>query len=195
MNSVTAQPLLNKGIAERYNNAISELVKVGGVETIIGNLPHLGFVVQPTIFTVDYKTYTLNPEFSQEHFGPTTVVVKCDDADFAEIVETSEGQLTATLHLGSDELLPDLVMKLSSIAGRLILNGAPTGVSVTPAQNHGGPWPSSSTNTTSVGLDAIYRFLRPVAFQGFPDELLPAALARSNPERIERTTNGVRGLN
>ncbi len=195
MNSVTAQPLLNKGIAERYNNAISELAKVDGVETIVGNLPHLGFVVQPTIFIVDYKTYTSNPEFAHEHFGPTTVVVKCDDADFMEIVSASEGQLTATLHLGSDELLPDLVMKMSSIAGRLILNGAPTGVSVTPAQNHGGPWPSSSTHTTSVGIDAIYRFLRPVAFQGFPDELLPPSLARSNPEGIERTTNGVRGLN
>ena len=195
MNSVTAQPLLNKGIAERYNNAISELSKIGGVETIIGNLPHLGFVVQPTIFILDYLTYKSNPEFAHEHFGPTTVIVKCQDADFTEIVAESEGQLTATLHLGSTELLPDLVKDMSAIAGRLILNGAPTGVSVTPAQNHGGPWPSSSTHTTSVGLDAIYRFLRPVAFQGFPDELLPPVLARSNPERIERTTNGVRGLN
>lgn len=195
MNSVIAQPLLNKGIAERYNNVIAELSKVGGVDTIIGNLPHLGFMVQPTIFIMDYSTYKTNPEFAHEHFGPTTVIVKCDDADFSEILAESEGQLTTTLHLASDELLPDLVHDMSAIAGRLILNGAPTGVSVTPAQNHGGPWPSSSTHTTSVGLDAIYRFLRPVAFQGFPDELLPPALARSNPEAIERTTNGVRSLN
>ncbi len=194
MHSVTGQPLLNKGIAERYNNAIAELIKVEGVETIIGNLPHLGFVVQPTIFILDYAIYKANPEFAHEHFGPTTVIVKCDDADFAEIVSALEGQLTATLHVGSDEFLPDLVNSMSAIAGRLILNGAPTGVSVTPAQNHGGPWPSSSTHTTSVGLDAIYRFLRPVSFQGFPDELLPPALARSNPDKIERTTNGVRGL-
>lgn len=195
MNSVVAQPLLNKGIAERYNNSIAELVKVQGVQTIIGDLPHLGFIVQPTIFIVDYKVYKANPEFAQEHFGPTTVVVTCDDSDFFEIVAESEGHLTATLHLGETELLPELVNAMSAIAGRLILNGAPTGVSVTPAQNHGGPWPSSSTHTTSVGLDAIYRFLRPVAFQGFSDELLPPSLARSNPEGIERTTNGVRGLN
>lgn len=195
MNSVTAQPLLNKGIAERYNNAIAELSKVGSVETIIGELPHLGFLVQPTIFILDYKTYKENPEFTHEHFGPTTVIVKCDDGNFAQIISESEGHLTATLHLGANESLPDLVQAMSAIAGRLILNGAPTGVSVTPAQNHGGPWPSSSTHTTSVGLDAIFRFLRPVAFQGFPDELLPPALARTNPEKIERRTNGVRGLN
>ena len=195
MNSVVAQPLLNKGISERYNNAISELAKIPNVETIVGNLPHIGFIVQPTLFIVDYPTYKENPEFSYEHFGPTTVIVKCDDSDFDSIIAQSEGHLTATVHLGSQEKPLDLINKLTAIAGRLILNSAPTGVSVTPAQNHGGPWPSSSTHTTSVGLDAVYRFLRPVCFQGFPDELLPSALKRSNPEKIERVTNGVHGLN
>jgi len=194
MNSVSSQPLLNKGIAERYNNAVSDLAKIDGVQTIIGELPHLGFLVQPTIFIIDYKTYKANPEFAHEHFGPTTVIVQCEDGDFSEIIANSEGHLTATLHTGANELLPNIVRGLTAIAGRLILNGAPTGVSVTAAQNHGGPWPSSSTHTTSVGSDAIYRFLRPVAFQGFPDELLPPALARNNPEKIERLTNGVRGL-
>ena len=194
MNAVTAQPLLNKGIAERYNEAIAELTKVAGVETIVGNLPNVGFMVQPTIFVIDFDTYKKHPEFMHEHFGPTTVIVKCQDSYFDSIINESEGHLTATLHLGSQESRPDLVQRLSKIAGRLIFNGAPTGVSVTPAQNHGGPWPSSSTHTTSVGADAIYRFLRPVSFQGFPDELLPPALARTNPEGIVRTTNGVRGL-
>ncbi|HEY4898428.1 MAG TPA: aldehyde dehydrogenase (NADP(+)) [Candidatus Nanopelagicaceae bacterium] len=195
MASVIAQPLLNKGISERYNNAISELSKISSVEIIVGELPHIGFMVQPTLFIVDYPTYKANPELSQEHFGPTTVIVKCKDSDFDSIIAESEGNLTATLHLGSNEQRLGLVNKLVRVAGRLILNGAPTGVSVTPAQNHGGPWPSSSTHTTSVGLDAVYRFLRPVSFQGFSDELLPPALRRSNPEKIERMTNGVRGLN
>ncbi len=194
MLTVGNQPLLNKGISERYNNAISELSKLPGVETIVGNIPDHGFVVQPTIFILDYQLYKANPGFSHEHFGPTTVVVKCKESDFAEIIADSDGQLTATLHLGSGEIRPELVTALSAIAGRLILNGAPTGVSVSAAQNHGGPWPSSSTHTTSVGTDSIYRFLRPVTFQGFPDELLPAALASGNPEKIERLVNGVRGL-
>ena len=194
MQTVGIQPLLNKGISERYTNSVSELSKVEAVEMIVGVVPDQGFIVPPTIFLIDYETYRRNPEFSQEHFGPTSVVVTCEESEFDSIIAGSEGNLTATLHLASDEVRIDLVNKLSAIAGRLILNGAPTGVSVTPAQNHGGPWPSSSTHTTSVGIDAIYRFLRPVSYQGFPDELLPPALARNNPEQIERTTNGIRGL-
>jgi NADP-dependent aldehyde dehydrogenase len=194
MSGVANQPLLNKGIAERYNNQVSELAKIPGVETIVGEISELGFRVQATIFILDYATYKAHPEFSHEHFGPTSVIVKCNESDFTEIIECSEGNLTATLHLGTNENRRELVTALTNIAGRLILNGAPTGVSVTAAQNHGGPWPSSSTHTTSVGTDAIYRFMRPVSFQGFPDELLPPALARSNPEGIVRVTNGVRGL-
>ncbi len=194
MGSVGSQPLLNKGISERYNSVVSALAKHPGVETIVGDVPDQGFIVQPAIFILDYQMYKANPEFSHEHFGPTTVVVKCEESEFAEIIAHSEGQLTATLHLASGESRPELVRALSAIAGRLILNGAPTGVSVSAAQNHGGPWPSSSTHTTSVGTDAIYRFMRPVTFQGFSDELLPPALASSNPEKIERLVNGVRGL-
>jgi NADP-dependent aldehyde dehydrogenase len=194
MASVGNQPLLNKGIAERYNNSVSELSKISGVESIVGGFSQTGFQVPATIFVLDYATYKAHPELSHEHFGPTSVIVKCNESDFAEIIEESEGNLTATLHLGTSEKRPELVKALSDIAGRLILNGAPTGVSVTAAQNHGGPWPSSSTHTTSVGTDAIYRFMRPVSYQGFPDELLPPALMRSNPEGIVRVTNGVRGL-
>ena len=194
MKSVGDQPLLNKGIAERYNNSISDLSKIAGVESIVGSVNEIGFRVPATLFVLDYATYKAHPEFSHEHFGPTTVIVKCAESDFAEIVAHSEGNLTATLHLGAEEKQPALVNALSNIAGRLILNGAPTGVSVTAAQNHGGPWPSSSTHTTSVGTDAIYRFMRPVSYQGFPDELLPPALARTNPEGIARLTNGVLGL-
>ena len=194
METVGIQPLLNKGISERYTNSMAELSQVEGAEMIVGSTPDQGFIVSPTLFLIDYATYRNNPEFSHEHFGPTSVIVTCAESDFDPIIAASDGNLTATLHVASGEVRVDLVNKLSAIAGRLVLNGAPTGVSVTPAQNHGGPWPSSSTHTTSVGSDAIYRFLRPVSYQGFPDELLPPALARNNPEQIERTTNGVRGI-
>jgi NADP-dependent aldehyde dehydrogenase len=194
MAGVGNQPLLNKGIAERYNNAVFELSKINGAESIVGSFSQRGFQVPATIFVLDYATFKAHPELSHEHFGPTSVIVKCNESDFAEIIEESEGNLTATLHIGTSEKRPELVKALSDIAGRLILNGAPTGVSVTAAQNHGGPWPSSSTHTTSVGTDAIYRFMRPVSYQGFPDELLPPALMRSNPEGIVRVTNGERGL-
>jgi len=72
----------------------------------------------------------------------------------------------------------------------VIMNGFPTAVAVTAAMQHGGQWPSSSSHTTSVGLDSVFRFLRPVAHQGFADELLPPALQNSNPWKISRAVNG-----
>jgi len=66
----------------------------------------------------------------------------------------------------------------------VIFNGFPTGVAVTSAMQHGGPWPSSSSHTTSVGVDAIYRFMRPVAYQGFAQQNLPPALQDANTWKI-----------
>jgi NADP-dependent aldehyde dehydrogenase len=78
---------------------------------------------------------------------------------------------------------------LSERAGRVIWNGFPTGVAVTEAMQHGGPWPSSSTHTTSVGIDAIYRFMRPVAYQSFAQDVLPEALKDANPWKVEQKIN------
>ena len=79
---------------------------------------------------------------------------------------------------------------LSERAGRVIWNAFPTGVSVTAAMQHGGPWPSSSSHTTSVGTDAMYRFMRPVAYQGLSQENLPEALQDSNPWSVPQEING-----
>jgi NADP-dependent aldehyde dehydrogenase len=103
-----------------------------------------------------------------------------------------EGQLGAALHAVAGENVKELVAQLSQIAGRVIWNGFSTSVSVTAAQNHGGQWPSSSTHTTSVGLDALFRFVRPVVYQNFPDNQLPAELQNANPYGVERVINGVR---
>ena len=86
--------------------------------------------------------------------------------------------------------LTGLLNILAEKAGRVIMNGFPTAVAVTAAMQHGGQWPSSSSHTTSVGLDSIYRFLRQVAHQGFADELLPPSLQNSNPWKISRMVNG-----
>ena len=103
MKSVGDQPLLNKGIAERYNNSVSDLAKIPGVESIVGEVNEVGFRVPATLFVLDYTTYKAHPEFSHEHFGPTTVIVKSSESDFAEIIAQSEGNLTATLHVGANE--------------------------------------------------------------------------------------------
>jgi NADP-dependent aldehyde dehydrogenase len=102
------------------------------------------------------------------------------------------GQLASAVHATSTDEVKELVAELTQKAGRIIWNGFPTSVSVTAAQNHGGQWPASSSHTTSVGLDALFRFVRPVVYQNFPDNQLPAELQNSNPYGIERLVNGVR---
>jgi NADP-dependent aldehyde dehydrogenase len=111
----------------------------------------------------------------------------------ATVAEALEGQLTATIHGEPEELArhAELVKLLERRAGRLIFNGYPTGVEVSPAMQHGGPYPATtSSSTTSVGTAAISRFARPVAFQGFPDAALPPELRSDNPRGIWRLVDG-----
>jgi len=103
------------------------------------------------------------------------------------------GQLTSTLIGGEKEIAKhtNLINILMGKAGRLIINGVPTGVEVCPSQNHGGPFPSTTDSRfTAVGTDAIKRFARPVAFQNFPDSLLPDELKNANDKGIWRVVNG-----
>src|SRR5690606_9447525 len=125
-----------------------------------------------------------------EVFGAASLVVRCRDEDeLAAVAGSLEGQLTATLHLADDDqalaarLLPLLELK----AGRIIANGWPTGVEVSHAMGHGGPFPATSDGrSTSVGTLAIERFLRPVCYQDLPDALLPPELRDGAPARPRR---------
>ena len=185
-------PLLNKGIASRFSDAISSLTKSKGLKVISGTNNSDGFGVTPTIFVVNWADVKNHHDLLEEHFGPTSVIIRAPFDQFLAVANAMEGQLTAALHAGAGENVKELVAKLSELAGRVIWNGFPTAVSVTAAQNHGGQWPASSTHTTSVGLDALYRFVRPVVYQNFPDNQLPAELQNANPYGIERVVNGER---
>ncbi|MCU1411752.1 MAG: aldehyde dehydrogenase [Rhodoglobus sp.] len=121
-----------------------------------------------------------------ECFGPLAIIVPYDDADVLaeDFVGLFEGNLTAGLHLAAGESagwIERLVSVMSHHAGRVLFNGWPTGVAVTHAQQHGGPWPATTTGTTSVGTASIERFLRAVAYQDAPEEFLPAPLRDDNP--------------
>ena len=187
--TLSAAPLLSKSIAERYTSSISKLAADGKLEVASGISQDQGFGVTPTVFITDWQTASQNPELLEEHFGPTTVVITSDESKFVEIAKSLHGQLTATIQ-GTDSDKPaELLEVLTHKAGRVIWTGFPTGVAVTSAMNHGGPWPSSSSHTTSVGTDAIFRFLRPVAYQGFGQSVLPEPLQDSNPWSVPQSIN------
>jgi 2,5-dioxopentanoate dehydrogenase len=147
------------------------------------------------IFTTTLEEFLLQPELSEEIFGPDTLLVHCQSpADYLHAAEALDGHLTATL-LGSEADLAahsELIALLEQKAGRLIFNGFPTGVEVSHAMVHGGPYPATSDSRfTSVGTRSIYRFARPVCFQNFPDALIPPELQAANPLGILRQIDGV----
>ena len=187
--TLSVAPLLSKSIAERYSSAIAKLSLAGKIQIASGVTNENEFGVTPTIFITDWATASTNHELLEEHFGPTTVVITSDESQYSEIALSLQGQLTATIQ-GTDADEPaELISILKEKAGRVIWNGFPTGVAVTSAMNHGGPWPSSSTHTTSVGTDAIYRFMRPVSYQGFGQRVLPIPLQDSNTWSVPQSIN------
>jgi NADP-dependent aldehyde dehydrogenase len=131
-------------------------------------------------------------ELLAECFGPAALVVTYQNEEqLLAIANDLEGQLTATIHGEETDDVTELVRLLAKKAGRILWNQWSTGVSVTYAQQHGGPYPATtSVGSTSVGTAAINRFLRPVAYQGFPQHLLPEALKDSNPLGVPQRING-----
>jgi len=146
------------------------------------------------IFTTTLEEFLRQPELSEEIFGPDTLLVHCQSpGDYLRAAQALDGHLTATL-LGSEEDLAahrELIALLEQKAGRLIFNGFPTGVEVSHAIVHGGPYPATAdARFTSVGTRSIYRFARPVCFQNFPDALIPPELQAANPLGILRQIDG-----
>lgn len=140
------------------------------------------------------STFLETPALSEECFGPSTLLVTCRDAQELELAaRATSGSLTATVfRAAQDEVLARQLLKLlQPHAGRLIVDGVPTGVEVNSAMQHGGPWPSSSRpDTTSVGGRAMRRWLRPMCYQNWPDAWLPPALQEANPLGLRRLVDG-----
>ncbi|MFF8998342.1 aldehyde dehydrogenase (NADP(+)) [Streptomyces achromogenes] len=132
----------------------------------------------------------------EECFGPVTVVARyADEQEAKAVLSRLPGNLTATVQLSSQEAAgqgrgPELLAELTPLAGRVLVNGWPTGVAVAPAQHHGGPYPATTSTSTSVGGTAIERWLRPVVYQNAPEALLPAELKDDNPLGLPRRFNG-----
>ena len=137
---------------------------------------------------------SLPDQVTEECFGPVSVVVRYDGlAELLDAIDRLPSSLTATVHRGADDdaaLLTVVAERLQGHAGRIVFDDVPTGVAVSWAQHHGGPWPSTNSQHTSVGTTAVRRWLRPFAWQGAPQEVLPREL-RDDEDLVPRRVDGV----
>jgi NADP-dependent aldehyde dehydrogenase len=153
-----------------------------------------GTEAAPAMLATDAEAWLHNEALQGEIFGPATVSVACGSREELLRVATQiRGSLTATIHGTPEDLerYADLVAALRMRVGRLIFNGYPTGVEVSHAMHHGGPYPATTDpKFTSVGATAIYRFARPICYQDFPEPIMPPELQNANPRKLWRTVNG-----
>ncbi|OKX83679.1 aldehyde dehydrogenase (NADP(+)) [Corynebacterium glutamicum] len=191
------QRLLNPGIARGYTSRFNQVVSAPGVDVVVeGSIRSKDdgqTWTTPTFVKVALENLRQNSKaILGEVFGPFTVLVEVPDGENPVHIanEFFTGSLTATIQAANEEEsteLKELVRSLSRIAGRVLYGGWPTGVAVTHAMIHGGPWPATTNDTsTSVGTSAINRFLRAVTFQSVPESLLPAPVQESNPWNVPR---------
>ncbi|MDG6079265.1 aldehyde dehydrogenase (NADP(+)) [Erythrobacter litoralis] len=192
LESVAAQTMLTSAIRGSYDEGIGKLGKLKGVELVGTGAEGSGNCGRAQVFTVSGDDFLGDDTFSHEVFGPSSVVVRCRDLDqVREILTKLKGQLTTTLHMNEadHDAARELLPVMEQLAGRIIANAWPTGVDVTHAMVHGGPFPATSDGrSTSVGTLAIDRFLRPVSYQDMPSDLLPEALREdggSAPRRVD----------
>ncbi|MFC0250638.1 aldehyde dehydrogenase (NADP(+)) [Massilia consociata] len=193
LNATEAAVMLNQNIAESYRKGVDALAGTDGVSTL-ARIEHGEGKGAAALFRVSADAFLARHELHEEVFGPASLVVVCRDAaQMRAVVEVLEGQLTATLQMDAEDhadaraLLPLLERKV----GRILANGFPTGVEVSSAMVHGGPFPATADGrSTSVGTGAIARFLRPVCYQNLPRELLPEPLQDGNPRGIWRRKDG-----
>lgn len=181
--------MLTPGICDAFTDAADAMAGADGVSCLAQG-PTLSGRPSARLFVTKAATYFANHQLHTEMFGPASLVVKCRDEDeLLQMLGAIEGQLTVALHFNAAD--HDLARRLLPVAmdkaGRVLANGFGTGVEVSPAMVHGGPYPATTdSRTTSVGTLAIERFQRPVCLQDFPEDLLPAALAEANPWNLPR---------
>ncbi|ENU2127342.1 aldehyde dehydrogenase (NADP(+)) [Acinetobacter baumannii] len=194
MGAKPAQTMLNAGTLKSYTAGLEHLTEHQGIKHLAGQTQQ-GNQAQPQLFKADVELLLAGDQLLQEEiFGPTTVIIEVEDkAQLIQALQSMNGQLTATLIADEADLteFAEVVPVLEEKAGRLLINGYPTGVEVCDAMVHGGPYPATSdARGTSVGTLAIDRYLRPVCYQNYPQSLLPEALKDSNPLQILRLVNG-----
>ena len=183
------QCMLHPGISKRYFERVEEHA---AFVNVLYKGKAEGNYIQPTLAEVDGKTFLSNSKIQEEIFGSYLTIIVCEnETELKACVASLQGQLTMSLYAEPEEETTDLLFLLSSKAGRIIFNGVPTGVEVSFAQQHGGPFPSSlNSYFTSVGWDAIKRFQRPVTFQNFPEDFEAEKLKINGNNKFLHFLNG-----
>jgi NADP-dependent aldehyde dehydrogenase len=193
LGSVEPPPMLTPGIHAAYGKGVAALEGLAR-RVASGKPAEKPNRCSGAIFEASAGEFGADARLNEEVFGASSLIVRCrDGAEMLRVIAGLEGQLTATLQLDpADEAdAAPILAALQGKAGRVLANGWPTGVEVTPAMVHGGPFPATSDGcTSSVGTLAMMRFLRPVCFQDIPDALLPPALQAGNPWRLPRRVGG-----
>lgn len=185
--------LLHDGIRNGYERGLKDLEETGEVRFVGRGSTGNGSSATPAaaaVLSTSARAFLEHERLREEVFGPSTVVVSCRDrADIERVAYRVSGNLTATIHGTPEDLeeFADLVELLENKVGRLIFNGFPTGVEVSGAMHHGGPYPATTdVRSTSVGTAAILRFARPICYQNFPGTALPPELRDRNERGIWR---------
>jgi alpha-ketoglutaric semialdehyde dehydrogenase len=187
--------MLNGGIHSAFEKGVDRLASVPGVEPVAAATSADAAKHQAAvrIFAAD-AALAGREELRDEVFGPASVVLRCKNVEeMYEVARNLDCHLTATIHGTEAELLEHaaLVRILERKVGRLIFNGFPTGLEICPSMHHGGPYPATThSHFTSIGQAAIYRFTRPICYQGFPESALPPELKDANPREIHRIVDG-----
>ncbi|MET9960834.1 aldehyde dehydrogenase (NADP(+)) [Streptomyces sp. NPDC006326] len=192
--------LLDHRMRENFVTGVRERAALPGVTAPVTPGPAgehtvgAGYLSVPAALLLEGGAHEL---LTEECFGPVTVVVRyADQEEAGAVLRGLPGNLSATLQLSSAETdggpgpAAELLAQVTALAGRIVVNGWPTGVAVAPAQHHGGPYPAATSHSTSVGGTAIERWLRPVAYQSVPDPLLPPELREANPLGLPRRVTG-----
>ncbi|NNN36179.1 aldehyde dehydrogenase (NADP(+)) [Streptomyces sp. S3(2020)] len=191
--------LLDHRMRDNFIAGVAERAELADVETPVTpgsggeHTVSAGFLTVAASKLAQAGAYDL---LLEECFGPVTVVARYEDeAERNQVLSRLPGNLTATVHLSAEEAVGEgrgreILAELTPLAGRVLVNGWPTGVAVAAAQHHGGPYPATTSTSTSVGGTAIERWMRPVVYQTTPEALLPVELRDDNPLGLPRRFNG-----
>lgn len=188
--------MLHAGILNGYEQSVSRVAAMPDIAVTKSSQAAESGKTQaaPVLFETTGDRWLREEALAEEIFGPGAILVRGQsEEELLHIAEALPGTLTVTVH-GTPEDLKNygrLLAVLETKCGRLIFNGYPTGVEVSPAMHHGGPYPATADpKFTSVGTAAILRFLRPICYQNFPEDALPLELQSANPRQIWRTVDG-----